>query len=121
MNQEAINKLSERLDECLLEQAELLRGQENRPDISALYEIGRLAEIHMYLKMVHDFSPGEAEALLRFQDPLMAARWCWEANHDEFSFPICELLKEINAWERFPQTAEELPPEKERSFGNPNR
>lgn len=110
MNQEAMNKLSERLDECLLEQAELLHRQENRPDISALYEISRLAKVHMYLKMVHDFSPGEAEALLRFEDPLMAARWCWEANYDEFSFPICELLNKINAWERFPQATQDKPP-----------
>ena len=29
------------------------------------------------------------------------ARWCWEENNHEHSFPICDLLKEIDAEQKF--------------------
>ena len=45
--------------------------------------------------------PAEVEALLSFQDPLDVARWCWEENNHEHSFPICDLLKEIDAEQKF--------------------
>ena len=47
------------------------------------------------------FTPAEVEALLSFQDPLDVARWCWEENNHEHSFPICDLLKEIDAEQKF--------------------
>ena len=49
----------------------------------------------------HVFTPAEVEALLSFQDPLDVARWCWEENNHEHSFPICDLLKEIDAEQKF--------------------
>lgn len=87
----------ERLDECLKVHADMLDAQ----DIGSIYELQGLAELHYYLKVEHEFTPAEVEALLSFQDPLDVARWCWEENTHEHSFPICGLLDEIKAYQRF--------------------
>ena len=65
------------------------------------YELQGLSELHYYLKVEHVFTPAEVESLLSFQDPLDVARWCWEENNHEHSFPICDLLKEIDAEQKF--------------------
>ncbi len=57
--------------------------------------------MHYYLKTEHQFTPEEADALLQFQDPLDVARWCKEDNPYEHSFPICKLLKSIDAYDHF--------------------
>ena len=67
----------------------------------SIYELQGLSELHYYLKVEHVFTPAEVEALLSFQDPLDVARWCWEENNHEHSFPICDLLKEIDAAQKF--------------------
>jgi len=41
----------------------------------------------------------------------MAASLCWEENSHEYSFPICDLLRETGAKERLP-LAEPEPPKK---------
>lgn len=97
MEQDAKRLLFERLDECLKVHADMLDAE----NIGAIYELQELAELHYYLKVEHEFTPAEVEALLSFQDPLDVARWCKEDNTHAHSFPICELLKEINAYERF--------------------
>ena len=56
---------------------------------------------NLQAKVEHVFTPAEVEALLSFQDPLDVARWCWEENNHEHSFPICDLLKEIDAEQKF--------------------
>lgn len=89
--------LMERLDDCLKVHADLLDSQ----DIGSIYELQDLARLHYYLKVEHPFTPSEVEALLSFQDPLEVARWCKEENTHAHSFPICELLNEIRAYERF--------------------
>lgn len=70
-------------------------------DIGSIYELQDLAKLHYYLKVEHSFNPAEIEALLKFQDPLDVARWCWEENTNEYHFPICSLLDQINAYNRF--------------------
>lgn len=87
----------ERLDDCLKVHADML----DAADIGGIYELQGLAELHYYLKAEHEFTAAEVEALLEFQDPLDVARWCKEENAHAHSFPICKLLKEINAYERF--------------------
>lgn len=97
MEQEAKELLRKRLDECLRAHADAI----NPGDIGSIYDLQQLSEIHIYLKTEHEFTAAEVEALLAFRDPLDVARWCWEENTHEHSFPICELLKEIHADDRF--------------------
>ena len=68
-----------------------------------------LAELHCYLKTVHQFDAAEVEALLQFADPLEAANLCWEENPHAYRFPICELLRETGAKERLPPAGPEPP------------
>lgn len=104
MEQDAKRLLFERLDDCLKVHADMLDGE----NIGAIYELQGLAELHYYLKVEHEFTPAEVEALLSFQDPLDVARWCKEENSHAHSFPICELLKEIDADHRFEKFTEEI-------------
>ena len=97
IEQDAKPLLMERLDECLKVHADMLDAQ----NIGSIYELQGLSELHYYLKVEHVFTPAEVEALLSFQDPLDVARWCWEENNHEHSFPICDLLKEIDAEQKF--------------------
>lgn len=110
MEQSAKQQLIARLDECLMEHFEALKGQDGGAGIKDLYELQDLAAVHYYLKVEHEFTPAEVEALLQFEDPLDVARWCREDNTHKHSFPICELLHEINAYQRFPQVSEIEPP-----------
>lgn len=97
MEQDAKRLLLERLDDCLKVHADMLDAD----NIGAIYELQDLAELHYYLKVEHEFTPAEVEALLEFQDPLDVARWCKEDNTHTHSFPICELLEKIDADQRF--------------------
>lgn len=105
MEQDAKRLLFERLDDCLIVHADMLDAE----NIGSIYELQGLAELHYYLKVKHEFTPAEVEALLSFQDPLDVARWCWEDNTHAHSFPICELLKEIDADGRFAKFEEQIP------------
>ena len=67
------------------------------------------AEVHCYLKTAHQFDPAEVDALLQFADPLEVACHCWEMNSHEYSFPICDLLRETKARERFELAKPETP------------
>lgn len=109
MEFDGIRKLKESLDKCLLAHATELCG--SVPTIGSVYELQGLAEVHCYLKTIHEITPDEADALLRFADPLVVAYACWEDNPHTYSFPICELLEQIKAEENF-QLAEEQLPEK---------
>ena len=80
--------LMERLDDCLKVHADFLDSQ----DIGSIYELQDLAGLHYYLKVEHPFTPAEV---------VEVARWCKEENTHAHSFPICELLNEIRAYERF--------------------
>ena len=102
IEQDARLLLMERLDECLKVHADMLDAE----NIGSIYELQGLSELHYYLKAEHEFTPAEVEALLEFQDPLDVARWCWEENTHEHSFPICEVLGRINAHERFQKQPE---------------
>jgi uncharacterized protein (DUF1778 family) len=99
---EARKLLMERLDKNLLDHAATIGSKEGGPEILDVYQLGALAERHYYLKAEHPFTPDEVEALLQFSDPLEVAQACWEDNSHPYSFPICTMLEEINAWERFP-------------------
>ena len=81
------------------------------PQIMDVYRLQGLAEIHCYLKTAHQFGPAEVEALLHFADPLDVTYNCWENNRHEYSFPICDLMREIRAEELF-EPAEPGPPAK---------
>lgn len=108
MEREAKQQLIARLDECLMEHAAALRAKEGAT-IGNVYDLQDLAAVHYYLKVEHEFTLGEVEALLGFKDPLDVARWCKEDNGHEHSFPICELLDEIDAYSRFEQVARAEP------------
>ena len=107
---EAKQKLLAKLDESLLSHAKALSSTDS-PQIVEVYGLQGLAELHCYLKTVHQFDSAEVEALLQFDDPLWAASVCWEENSHEYSFPICDLLQETGAKESLP-LAEPEPPKK---------
>ena len=107
MEFDGIWKLKESLNKCLLAHATELCG--NNPTIGSAYELQGLAEVHCYLKTMHDITPDEADALLRFADPLAVAYACWEDSPHTYSFPIRELLEQIKAEENFPLAEEQLP------------
>ena len=116
---EGKQKLLAKLDESLLAHAIALSSTDN-PQIVEVYGLQALAELHCYLKTVHQFDSAEVEALLQFDDPLWAASVCWEENSHEYSFPICDLLLETKAKECLP-LAETEPPKKPSSLRNPLR
>ena len=98
MEREGINLLEDRLDESLLKHAAAM--SRDSPTIVEIYQLQGLAEIHCYLKAVHETTPDEAEE-----------------NPHIYSFPICELLQEIRAVERFPLAYAAAPdPHKKRSI-----
>ena len=101
IEQDAKRLLMERLDECIKSHADML----DAGNIGSIYDLQALSGLHYYLKAEHEFTPAEVEALLSFQDPLDVARWCWEENTHEHSFPICDLLREIDAYKRFEPSA----------------
>ena len=103
----AINQLFERLDKCLIWNAALLGRRNPTPEMETVNELGDLFERHRYLKNDHDFAPGEAEALLGFSDPLVVAQSCWVENGFTNSFPICDILNDIGAYDRFTLTTAE--------------
>lgn len=107
---EAKQQLMEKLDKNLLDHAAKLT-EGNGPQIVDVYQLQGLAEVHCYLKTAHQFDPAEVDALLQFADPLEAARYCWEMNEHEYSFPICDLLRETRAREIF-ELAKPEPPAK---------
>ena len=72
MEQDAKRLLFERLDECLKVHADMLDGE----NIGAIYELQGLAELHYYLKVEHEFTPAEVEALIYIHDPRDVAPWC---------------------------------------------
>ncbi len=105
MDYETKRPLMEQIDKSLLEHTIAAGTKEGGPDIVDAYRLQGLCEIHYYLKVEHDFKPNEVAALLQFADPLAVANECWEERDPEKGFPICELLNEINAYDRFPLTA----------------
>ena len=105
---EAKKKLMERLDTNLLDHArELFAG--DGPRVVDVYRLQGLAEMHCYLKTAHQFDPAEVDALLQFADPLNVAYYCGEMNTHEYSFPICDLLRETKARESFELAKPEQP------------
>lgn len=107
---DALEKLRDKLDESLLNHAKDLSNGDG-PSLVDVYGLQGLAELHCYLKTAHQFDSAEVEALLQFSDPLAAANLCWEENSHEYSFPICDLLRETRAKERLP-LAEPEPPKR---------
>ena len=105
MEQDAKTRLMELLDQSLLDHTKALGAKEGGPDISDIYKLQGLAELHHHLKAEHRFTTAEIEALLWFQDPLAVASACWEVNGHEHHFPICELMDKIDAYEEFPMSA----------------
>lgn len=85
-----------------MDHAASLGWKEGGPSIGDAYELQSLAERHYYLKVEHEFTAAEVEALLAFTDPLAVAQNCWEENDHKHSFPICEIMDTIRAYERFP-------------------
>ena len=105
---EAKKKLMERLDTNLLDHArELFAG--DGPRVVDVYRLQGLAEMHCYLKTAHQFDPAEVDALLQFADPLNVAYYCGDMNTHEYSFPICDLLRETKARESFELAKPEQP------------
>lgn len=102
MDDQTKRLLMEQIDKSLLEHTAAAGKKENGPEILDAYLLMGLTETHYYLKAEHDFKPNEAAALLQFSDPLVVVRECWEERDPDKGFPICALLNEIKAYERFP-------------------
>lgn len=102
MDYEAKRPLMEQIDKSLKEHAIALGDKDGGPGIADIYGMQEMAELHYYLKVEHEFKPNEVAALLQFADPLAVAVECWEERTPEKGFPICDLLKEIEAYDRFP-------------------
>lgn len=107
MDQNPKQLLFTRLDDNLKEHTRSMFLDNPQPDIKDIYELQYLSELHYYLKTEHPFTPSEVEALLSFKDPLNVARWCSEERGHAYSFPICDLLNEIKAYDRFEQYPQE--------------
>ena len=101
---EALHQLRERLDDSLIHHAKMTQ----RDDIGELYKLQAYSQTHYYMKAVHDCTASEVEALLQFVDPLEVAYWCREENTHQVGLPICDLLKEIRADERFEKIEPDL-------------
>ena len=101
---EALQQLRERLDDSLIHHAKMTQ----RDNIGELYKLQAYSETHYYMKAVHDYTSAEVEALLSFIDPLEVAFWCREENTHSVGLPICDILKEIHADERFEKIEPDL-------------
>ena len=105
--------LMQRLDAGLQAKAEELmapRDKEGHPLIGNIYALQCIAEMHIYLRTVHEFRPEEISDLLYFEDPLRVAQHCWEENTDIYAFRISDLIKKYNLKEVYPAAK---PPVKE--------
>ena len=102
MNYEIKRPLMKVIDKCLLDHAAAVGTKEGGPDIEDVYRLQNLSKIHYYLKEDHDFLADEVAALLQFTDPLTVALECWKEQDHPWEFPICDILYEIKAYERFP-------------------
>lgn len=107
MEIDARRQLIEELDRSLLAHTAAPGQKEGGPTIRDAYELQGMAERHYYLKVEHEFTAAEVEALLAFDDPLAVACACWEENDHQHSFPICEIMDSIRAYELFPAKQEE--------------
>ena len=101
---EALHQLRERLDDSLIHHAKMTQ----RDNIGELYKLQAYSQTHYYMKAVHDYTASEVEALLQFVDPLEVAYWCREENTHQVGLPICDLLKELHADERFEKLEPDL-------------
>ena len=105
--------LMQRLDASLQAKAEELmapRDKDGHPLIGNIYALQCIAEMHIYLKTVHEFRPEEISDLLYFEDPLQVAQHCWEENTDIYAFRISDLIKKYDLKEVYPAAK---PPVKE--------
>lgn len=94
--------LINKLEQSLLDHIVIAGTKEGGPSLLDAYQLQGLAELEYHLAVEHDFQAGEVAALLQFTDPLTVAMECWEERDPEKGFPICALLHEIKAYERFP-------------------
>jgi len=104
---DAKKQLFDRLDECLTWEANRLGQKFSRTTVEEIYQLRDLIDQHEFLKVAHDFTPDEVDALLCFHDPLAVADACWQKYGDGREFKICDALDGINAYERFPLTQAE--------------
>ena len=86
------------------------RDKEGHPLIGNIYALQCIAEMHIYLRTVHEFRPEEISDLLYFEDPLRVAQHCWEENTDIYAFRISDLIKKYDLKEVYPAAK---PPVKE--------
>ena len=100
-------ELFERLDKNLVWHTAILGKRSQEPDMEDIYRLRDLIERHEYLKYEHQLTPAEIKALLCFEDPLNVAQFCWDVNTSLDSFPICELLDSIEAYDEYRLTKEE--------------
>ena len=82
----AKEKLLDQLDQSLLNHAKSLSAGEG-PGIADVYHLQSLAELHCYLKTVHQFDSAEVEALLKFADPMSGFHW--QNPHRPRRKPLC--------------------------------
>lgn len=102
MDDKSKRLLIDKLEQSLLDHIAAAGTKEGGPCLLDAYKLQGLAELQYHLTVEHEFQVDEVAALLQFTDPLTVAMECWEERDPEKGFPICALLHEIKAYERFP-------------------
>lgn len=103
-----------RLDESLRRHAQDYmnpRDADGLPFVKNIYYLQGLAEIHAYLKIEHEFTPGEVNDLLMFADPLAVAQRCWEENEDKYCLRISDLIDKHHLRDLYPPVDFDAPAE----------
>ena len=85
------------------------RDKDGMPFIKNIYYLQALADMHIYLKTEHEFTPGEVNDLLMFADPLSVVRYCWEENEDRYCLRISDLIDKHHLRDLFPPVDFDLP------------
>jgi len=95
------NILRDKLDESLFSHFDTLKQQEN-VSVGDLYNLQFLCDTHYYMKVEHEYTPADVEALLQFKDPLAVAMAAREENDRDYTFPVADVLNEMGARDIYP-------------------
>lgn len=101
MEYEMHQLLIKRLEENLSERIIALGHKEGGPTVEDYYNLNALIEWYDYFAKHHMPTVDEMKTLLCFSEPLVVAQECWRHNTHQNSFPICEIVREIDAFTQF--------------------
>lgn len=102
MESEKKSLLFEKLAGSLKERAKAIGQASGMPNPSDIHEMKEMTDLYLYLLDEHTLTDQEIDALLQFEDPMLVASACWEANSDFNGFDICDIMEAINCREDYP-------------------